>query len=348
MARDTTNIKCINYFCGVSNHLHKQEGMSSRSGNRATNNVKNVKFDFTFDSPPPSSSVNMVEVNISPKSFTHSNPDLLSLREGWFINLSSVDIPTQVIRLLQLGEGFSLPPRWNDLMIIRFIKHLENNLRGSPLPLKMEFRNRFVALLSNVQKRKEKRTILDTEILTALSATNTFLNNNKNILLTKADKGNIVVALDRSVYIDKMRSLLLDNDTYVELKRNPANKLLDSLQVLLKRWRDRDYISDSSYKHLNDSKAILPRAYGLPKIHKEGHPLRIIVSSVGTPLHRLASFLHKIIYKSLPFARSHVLNSFSLVKKISNIYIDDHFELISLDAISLFTNVPVELAVDSL
>ncbi|XP_020299368.1 uncharacterized protein LOC109863521, partial [Pseudomyrmex gracilis] len=333
----------------VTDHSQRQEGMLSRSRNKVvTNTTKKVKFDFSFNTPPSSICENILEINISPKNFTNINQDFLSPRDGWFINLSSVNIPTQVISLLQLGEGFSLPPQWNDSLTINFIKYLENNLRGFPLPVKMEFRNQFVSILSKVSIKKEKRSNLNSDILSALSATKTFLSNNKDILFTKADKGNMVVALDRNIYVKKMTSLLSDDSTYIELKRNPINKLLDSLQTLLKRWRDRDFISTNLYNYLNVTKAILPRAYGLPKIHKNGYPLRIIVSSVGTPLHNLASFLHKIIYKNSPLARSHVPNSFSLVNKISDIYIEDYFELISLDAISLFTNVPLELAVDSL
>jgi len=50
----------------------------------------------------------------------------------------------------------------------------------------------------------------------------------------------------------------------------------------------------------------IPRAYGLPKIHKMGYPLRIIVTSVNSPLYNLAYYLHLIIKKSIPAALSHI------------------------------------------
>jgi hypothetical protein len=59
----------------------------------------------------------------------------------------------------------------------------------------------------------------------------------------------------------------------------------------------------------------LPRAYGLPKIHKTGHPFRIIVSTINSPLHFLAIYLHKIIKKSIINPDSFIRDSYDLVKK---------------------------------
>jgi len=132
-------------------------------------------------------------------------------------------------------------------------------------------------------------------------------------------------------------------DTYTLIKRNPVNKLLADLKDILKRWLNQKYISNYTHTVLNSSNAILPRAYGLPKIHKLDYPLRIIVSSTGSPLHNLASFLHNILRKSLPVPLSHINNSFELIKKLSDVHIPDGFSLVSLDVVSLFTNVPVDL-----
>jgi len=87
------------------------------------------------------------------------------------------------------------------------------------------------------------------------------------------------------------------------------------------------------------SDGILPRAYGLPKIHKQDCTFRIIISSIDSPLYSLALFLHRIISGNIPKPFSHIKDSFQLVKKLTNLYIDDNYALISLDATSLFTNI---------
>lgn len=93
------------------------------------------------------------------------------------------------------------------------------------------------------------------------------------------------------------------------------------------------------------SDGVLPRAYGLPKIHKTVYPLRIIVSSINSLLHNFAAYLHNILHDNLPNSKSYIANSFELVKKLNNLHVEDHFKLISLDVVSLFTNVPIDLII---
>jgi len=45
---------------------------------------------------------------------------------------------------------------------------------------------------------------------------------------------------------------------------------------------------------LRSSDSLLPKAYSLPKIHKENAPLKIIVSSLNTALYPLSQYLNKI------------------------------------------------------
>jgi len=101
-------------------------------------------------------------------------------------------------------------------------------------------------------------------------------------------------------------------------------------------------ITSDLHSKLNTTNAILPRAYGLPKIHKNGFPLRIIVSSIGSPLHNLATLLQKILKTSSVVPHSCWKNSNVLINKIQNIHIPDNYVLVSLDVTSLFTNVPID------
>lgn len=62
--------------------------------------------------------------------------------------------------------------------------------------------------------------------------------------------------------------MLNDKHTYVTLNKDPTKKLINDLRDLLTRWKNSNYISANKYKSLYCSDGILPRAYGLPKIHK--------------------------------------------------------------------------------
>ncbi|XP_018338460.1 PREDICTED: uncharacterized protein LOC108746286 [Trachymyrmex septentrionalis] len=124
--------------------------------------------------------------------------------------------------------------------------------------------------------------------------------------------------MDRDVYRDKMTELLGDSDTYVPIKRDPTKKLTSALRSMLTGWKTRGHIKDSE----------------------------IIVSSVGSPLHPLATFLHKKLFKAIPRADSYIKNSFELVERLRDVHFTGTHELTSLDVTSLFTNVPTEVAID--
>jgi len=108
---------------------------------------------------------------------------------------------------------------------------------------------------------------------------------------------------------------------------------------MLTRWKTKNYISETKYRTLYCDRS-LPRIYELPKIHKPGCRLRVIVSSIGSPLYLLATFLHNILFKSIPKANSYIVKiSFELVENLKRLHITDEYKLISLDVKSLFTNV---------
>jgi len=86
--------------------------------------------------------------------------------------------------------------------------------------------------------------------------------------------------------------MLLDTNTYTIIKRDPTNKFCN-LRGLLTRWKNSNYISPAKYKSLYHSEGILPRAYGLPKIHKLDTSFRLIISSIDR--YRLNIF-QKTIY----------------------------------------------------
>jgi len=47
------------------------------------------------------------------------------------------------------------------------------------------------------------------------------------------------------------------------------------------------------------------------------------------------------------FCDNHLNNSFDLVQKLKDIQVDDDYILISLDVVSLFINIPIDLAIES-
>ena len=152
----------------------------------------------------------------------------------------------------------------------------------------------------------------------------------------------------KSDYNVGMNEILKDDETYREINRNPLRKTTDKCNELLKRWKKSGYISEATYFSLLNTDGNLPRAYGLPKIHKANHPLRIIISSIDSPTYFLAKFISNILSKSLTKPFSYVKDSVDLKNRLLKIFIPTNYVLISLDVSSLFTNVPHELVIEGL
>jgi len=113
-----------------------------------------------------------------------------------------------------------------------------------------------------------------------------FQRKNPEIIFTRANKGNITVALNKNDYHKKMELLLEDNNTYSLIKKDPSNSIEKKLNGIIKKWFAKEYITKKEMFQLRSSDSLLPKAYGLPKLHKENVPLRLIVSSINTFLHK--------------------------------------------------------------
>jgi len=124
-----------------------------------------------------------------------------------------------------------------------------------------------------------------------LDSTKKFVKSHPEIMFTKADKGNATVAIGKIDYYKKMEKLLSEETTYDRMKKDPTKKMTSDLRALLVMWKKNDFIEGHTYRKLLSTDRVLPRAYGLPKIHKIGNPLRIIISSFNSPLYYLACYL---------------------------------------------------------
>ncbi|KAJ0061509.1 hypothetical protein NL108_005486 [Boleophthalmus pectinirostris] len=88
--------------------------------------------------------------------------------------------------------------------------------------------------------------------------------------------------------------MLCDTATYELLKRDPASgyrkKIIDCLQKLEKE----EVIDRQMYYRLYPGDSV-PCIYGLPKIHRQGEPLRPIVCSTDSITYNVAKHLKTIL-----------------------------------------------------
>lgn len=85
----------------------------------------------------------------------------------------------------------------------------------------------------------------------------------------------------------------------------------------------------------------VPKFYGLPKIHKNGIPLRPIVDFRTSPAYKLSFFLNKILKLLTKNHPTSLLNTYDFVKHVKNLIIPPDYKMTSIHVTSLFTKVPL-------
>ena len=171
------------------------------------------------------------------------------------------------------------------------------------------------------------------------------LRKNKDIFITKPDKGNGVVILDRKLYNNAIEEIISDSSKFEKLIEDPTLKREASLQRFLRKLKQKNFFNEIEYDKLYPSGSGPARIYGTPKMHKfsssDSVPkLRPIVSSIGTFNYNLARFLCDLLSPLVPNDYS-CKDTFSFVSQIKNANLSKKF-LVSYDVTSLFNNIPLQ------
>ena len=99
--------------------------------------------------------------------------------------------------------------------------------------------------------------------------------------------------MDQQDYTHKMMQILNDKK-YKTLKRDPTVKIKNKIANTLKRLRNERQLDEKMCALLTPRYSSAPQMYGLPKVHKEGTPMRPIVSCIGSPSYNLAKELSRM------------------------------------------------------
>ena len=115
---------------------------------------------------------------------------------------------------------------------------------------------------------------------------------------------------------------------------------------MLKLLKKNNLIATEVYNQLKPIGTRIPYLYGLPKIHKQGTPLRPILSMFNSPHHKLAKWLVNILEPvKKEFCRFTLKDSFELADQLEDMNVKDKY-MFSFDVTSLFTNVPLHETID--
>lgn len=128
-----------------------------------------------------------------------------------------------------------------------------------------------------------------------------------------------------------MINLLNDTNTYEIIEYDPTEKLEKKYNKFIDKLCLENVINNCEKRALKCDNAIAPRIYGLPKLHKEGIPLRPIVSNIGSVTYKLSKYCGEILKHLTKNSQYNIKNSYNLKELIDNTELKEEEILVSFD-----------------
>ena len=281
-----------------------------------------------------------------------------TIQHSTIINLAGVELRDVERDILCRGLRFGIPPKLNkEAVQAEFEVFYQQLLSSTPISKDKEQECR--AALSEIAHRFIKSRVdktgypVNVDHLRAIRE----LKNNKSIVITHPDKGNGVVILSKDDYVAKMKPILDDTSKFRKIgdaNENDRTLLQErALQAYLLRAHKNKQLTREVYNRVRPVGSTRPRMYGVPKLHKEGVPLRPILSMINSPQHELAKWLTEVLRPVLSKYSQHtVRDTFEfcdMLEKFNEKHRGQSFQnlfMCSFDIKSLFTNVPLRETID--
>ena len=222
-------------------------------------------------------------------------------------------------------------------------KEEENKNEQYAIPT--EVRDEVKGLIRNFVN--SSRNVCDTVENRSFHRNLTSLSSDPTIAVTRFDKGNGVCILSKEEYLQKLDNIVNDCSKFSII---PENKRKNARHPLLRR---QEIVKEQINKHVKKfvaeeiTKQLLPsgcnigKLYGTCKVHKDGYPIRPIVSMINTPEYQLAKFLDQVIKPNIP-AKYSICSNAELIERLSVFEQKSGDHCVSFDVVSLFTNIPLD------
>lgn len=240
--------------------------------------------------------------------------------------------------------------------------HIPNLSTFNPQPLNNPILSAVNSHLSKIPNRPLYQNP-PSNLLTSL----TNIRKKENLSFCKADKSCTLIIMNTDDYNDMVYTHLHDRKTYKQIPNYNIKYTTDKIFTLIEKYKHN--LSDSAVAFLTFFQDFhTSNFYILPKIHKCPEILnaisstnskhislpfptnlssRPIVSSHLSPTSRLSKFLNNIFQNVMTHIPSYISNSYDFINTLPK-NVSDHSTLVTLDVISLYTNIPNELGYNAL
>uniref|UniRef100_A0A8D8WUJ8 Reverse transcriptase domain-containing protein n=1 Tax=Cacopsylla melanoneura TaxID=428564 RepID=A0A8D8WUJ8_9HEMI len=190
-------------------------------------------------------------------------------------------------------------------------------------------------LVSMVNESVTRQRTVGSEICTLKALKGKIVDN--EVVICKADKGNTVTLLNRNEYVDKMKDYIVNNNLVVTKEKHILNKYVAKVKKCISECPQ--ILKGTP----NVSNPQIPKLYGLPKLHKEGNPLRPVVSCVDAPSSEICKKFISVLPELLKFKSKYSINNnLCLIEKLKKVpKLPTNAKLISFDVKNLFPSIPI-------
>lgn len=189
-----------------------------------------------------------------------------------------------------------------------------------------------------------------------MERTKKFLHTNPGIRIFPADKGGKVVVTDHQVYVEKMRMYLHVNvktgiyfkcqGFTVEHVKKIWEEKYDRVRQMVNGYFENDF--KLGFKNVSERLGcepfVMSRIYGLFKVHKDGFPVRPIVSATNCASKELEKWMReKLTIIAKRIGRHQIRNANELFEKLDGKKLNGtNHVLVTFDFDSMFTNIPFQ------
>ena len=263
-------------------------------------------------------------------------------------NISSYTLTDAEERLLCRGWEFCIENRLSNF--VNFKTDIEQNaILLEPICHPTVF-NMICRQLSSASDRfmssmrkKKFRNLTDEEVLALRS-----LKQNSDILISRADKGNAIVVMNKRDYVSRAQTVLSGKQFQPVTNKNMGLECKEKeMNTYLRELYNDELIDKKLFWRLHSTSASMSVMYGQPKVHKAGYPMRPIISSIVSYNYRVSKYLAELLSQHrTERPPSFVKDSFTFVDSIRKFPSNDAQTMCSFDVESLYTNVPVSEAIE--
>ena len=312
------------------------------------------------------------------------------------VNLSNKILNTDHISLLKRGLKFVPTPTKPDLMIlekdikefIRLLKLKEYFYKNNSYQQDNSLVKPSSDFIPNKVKNPVLESVCDTlshlaENLEHLIPENNYdnlnfserkalkdLKSDDNIIIKEADKGNVVVILEKSFYKNQMLNTLSDQNIYMQHEKNLDRKIFNKIKKHAAKFYFAGVITSNERKYITNKNYTTANFYGTPKIHKSNSiknavkvcndsclqidtqdlKFRGITGCPNSPTTKLSELLMILLKPFISKVKSHVKDTTDFLIKLnrfseSNL---DNIILVTVDVVNMYPSIKKDLGLKAI